>query len=237
MSEKKCITRNGLHGIWIFEFPVIIPHSSALLLLTFQCEEDGQIFFSLDDGSTKFTDLIQLVEFYQLNRGVLPCRLKHPCTIVALWPDFAYKQQTNCIFFFFFWKPDKSSPLMMSSGDLPVGGAQRKVGWGWVLIFFKIMFLVLLNSAEWCHYRGIIISTLLFWLQPEMHKNLIAIGIFNCSPLLLDENLFTFLHFYLLDVFIFKFPPAGLRTVPWSWQWHSAKLSDILHLPWEIPLG
>uniref|UniRef100_A0A8C7XW33 Growth factor receptor bound protein 10 n=1 Tax=Oryzias sinensis TaxID=183150 RepID=A0A8C7XW33_9TELE len=48
------------------------------------CEEDGQVFFSLDDGVTKFTDLIQLVEFYQLNRGVLPCKLKHPCTVVAL---------------------------------------------------------------------------------------------------------------------------------------------------------
>uniref|UniRef100_A0AAY5L6G4 Growth factor receptor-bound protein 10a n=1 Tax=Esox lucius TaxID=8010 RepID=A0AAY5L6G4_ESOLU len=47
-------------------------------------EEDGQMFFSLDEGSTKFTDLIHLVEFYQLNRGVLPCRLKHPCTAVAL---------------------------------------------------------------------------------------------------------------------------------------------------------
>lgn len=50
-----------------------------------QCEEDGQVFFSLDDGATKFTDLIQLVEFYQLNKGVLPCKLKHPCTVVALW--------------------------------------------------------------------------------------------------------------------------------------------------------
>uniref|UniRef100_A0A8D0D180 Growth factor receptor bound protein 10 n=1 Tax=Sander lucioperca TaxID=283035 RepID=A0A8D0D180_SANLU len=48
------------------------------------CEEDGQVFFSLDDGATKFTDLIQLVEFYQLNRGVLPCKLRHPCTVVAL---------------------------------------------------------------------------------------------------------------------------------------------------------
>ncbi|XP_030644622.1 growth factor receptor-bound protein 10 [Chanos chanos] len=47
-------------------------------------EEDGQMFFSLDDGSTKFTDLIHLVEFYQLNRGVLPCKLKHPCTVVTL---------------------------------------------------------------------------------------------------------------------------------------------------------
>ncbi|XP_047216856.1 growth factor receptor-bound protein 10 isoform X2 [Girardinichthys multiradiatus] len=48
------------------------------------CEEDGQVFLSLDDGVTKFTDLIQLVEFYQLNRGVLPSKLKHPCTVVAL---------------------------------------------------------------------------------------------------------------------------------------------------------
>ncbi|XDV39783.1 hypothetical protein PO909_008972 [Leuciscus waleckii] len=48
------------------------------------CEEDGQMFLSLDDGATKFTDLIQLVEFYTLNRGVLPCKLKHPCTTVAL---------------------------------------------------------------------------------------------------------------------------------------------------------
>ncbi|XP_061446023.1 growth factor receptor-bound protein 10 isoform X2 [Rhineura floridana] len=48
------------------------------------CEDEGQIFFSLDDGSTKFTDLIQLVEFYQLNKGVLPCKLKHHCIRVAL---------------------------------------------------------------------------------------------------------------------------------------------------------
>uniref|UniRef100_F6X276 Growth factor receptor bound protein 10 n=1 Tax=Ornithorhynchus anatinus TaxID=9258 RepID=F6X276_ORNAN len=48
------------------------------------CEDDGQMFFSLDDGNTKFTDLIQLVEFYQLNKGVLPCKLKHHCIRVAL---------------------------------------------------------------------------------------------------------------------------------------------------------
>ncbi|XP_056376305.1 growth factor receptor-bound protein 10 isoform X4 [Hyla sarda] len=48
------------------------------------CEEDGQMFFSLDDGNTKFTDLIQLVEFYQLNKGVLPCKLKYHCIRVAL---------------------------------------------------------------------------------------------------------------------------------------------------------
>ncbi|KAM3929789.1 growth factor receptor-bound protein 10 isoform 1-T1 [Leptodactylus fuscus] len=48
------------------------------------CEDDGQMFFSLDDGNTKFTDLIQLVEFYQLNKGVLPCKLKYHCIRVAL---------------------------------------------------------------------------------------------------------------------------------------------------------
>ncbi|XP_063778689.1 growth factor receptor-bound protein 10 isoform X2 [Pseudophryne corroboree] len=48
------------------------------------CEDDGQMFFSLDDGNTKFTDLIQLVEFYQLNKGVLPSKLKHHCIRVAL---------------------------------------------------------------------------------------------------------------------------------------------------------
>ncbi|XP_035866275.1 growth factor receptor-bound protein 10 isoform X1 [Phyllostomus discolor] len=48
------------------------------------CEDDGQVFFSLDDGNTKFSDLIQLVDFYQLNKGVLPCKLKHHCVRVAL---------------------------------------------------------------------------------------------------------------------------------------------------------
>nr|CAD7264733.1 unnamed protein product [Timema shepardi] len=35
------------------------------------------ICFSLDNGSTKFYDLLQLVEFYQLNAGCLPTRLTH----------------------------------------------------------------------------------------------------------------------------------------------------------------
>ncbi|KAJ8350713.1 hypothetical protein SKAU_G00258430 [Synaphobranchus kaupii] len=45
--------------------------------------DEGELFFSLD-GHTRFSDLIQLVEFYQLNRGVLPCRLKHHCSRIAL---------------------------------------------------------------------------------------------------------------------------------------------------------
>ncbi|XP_036110058.1 growth factor receptor-bound protein 14 isoform X1 [Molossus molossus] len=47
-------------------------------------EDDGEMFHTLDDGHTRFTDLIQLVEFYQLNKGVLPCKLKHYCARITL---------------------------------------------------------------------------------------------------------------------------------------------------------
>lgn len=50
-----------------------------------QVEESGELFYSLDDGHTRFTDLLQLVEFYQLNRGVLPSKLKHHCARITLW--------------------------------------------------------------------------------------------------------------------------------------------------------
>ncbi|KAJ8955536.1 hypothetical protein NQ318_001366 [Aromia moschata] len=45
--------------------------------------------FSLDSGVTKFYDILQLVEFYQLNAGCLPTRLTHyvvqnPNTVVSM---------------------------------------------------------------------------------------------------------------------------------------------------------
>ncbi|NXL06232.1 GRB7 protein, partial [Mesembrinibis cayennensis] len=49
-----------------------------------QSEEEGQLYFTMDDGQTRFADLIQLVEFHQINRGILPCKLRHYCTCVAL---------------------------------------------------------------------------------------------------------------------------------------------------------
>uniref|UniRef100_A0A8C5QWT8 Growth factor receptor bound protein 7 n=1 Tax=Leptobrachium leishanense TaxID=445787 RepID=A0A8C5QWT8_9ANUR len=52
--------------------------------LILPCEEEGKPYFSMDDGQTKFVDLIQLVEFHQINRGILPCTLKHYCTSVTL---------------------------------------------------------------------------------------------------------------------------------------------------------
>lgn len=35
------------------------------------------ICYTLDNGQTKFYDLLQLIEFYQLNTGSLPTRLTH----------------------------------------------------------------------------------------------------------------------------------------------------------------
>ncbi|NXS02375.1 GRB7 protein, partial [Oxylabes madagascariensis] len=49
-----------------------------------QSEEEGRLYFTMDDGQTRFADLIQLVEFHQINRGILPCKLRHYCTCVAL---------------------------------------------------------------------------------------------------------------------------------------------------------
>jgi len=45
-----------------------------------QIELDGQMFVSLDGGHTKFSDLLQLVEFYQINAGGLPTTLSYYVT-------------------------------------------------------------------------------------------------------------------------------------------------------------
>ena len=43
--------------------------------LCFQLEDNGEFVYSMDGGQTKFIDLIQLIEFYQLNASGLPCQL------------------------------------------------------------------------------------------------------------------------------------------------------------------
>ncbi|KAM5157243.1 growth factor receptor-bound protein 10 isoform 2-T2 [Mantella aurantiaca] len=93
-ESQTIIKQQGLvDGLFLLRDSQSNPKAFALTLCHHQkikhfqilpCEDDGQLFFSLDDGNTKFTDLIQLVEFYQLNKGVLPCKLKHHCIIVAL---------------------------------------------------------------------------------------------------------------------------------------------------------
>ncbi|XP_016289153.1 growth factor receptor-bound protein 14 isoform X3 [Monodelphis domestica] len=71
-SNPKTFVLSLSHGRKIKHFQII------------PLEDDGEMFHTLDDGHTRFTDLIQLVEFYQLNKGVLPCKLKHYCSRIAL---------------------------------------------------------------------------------------------------------------------------------------------------------
>lgn len=72
---------------YAIEYDCLSGYLALLTSLSFfllQVEDDGEMFHTLDDGHTRFTDLIQLVEFYQLNKGVLPCKLKHYCARIAL---------------------------------------------------------------------------------------------------------------------------------------------------------
>ncbi|XP_008435418.1 growth factor receptor-bound protein 7 [Poecilia reticulata] len=46
--------------------------------------EDGKKYLTLDDGKTRFIDLLQLVEFHQINKGALPVCLTRPCICVPL---------------------------------------------------------------------------------------------------------------------------------------------------------
>ncbi|XP_074857336.1 growth factor receptor-bound protein 14 isoform X3 [Carettochelys insculpta] len=71
-SNPKTFVLSMSHGLKIKHFQIV------------PLEDDGKPFYTLDDGHTRFTDLIQLVEFYQLNKGVLPCKLKHYCARIAL---------------------------------------------------------------------------------------------------------------------------------------------------------
>ncbi|KAK9530834.1 hypothetical protein VZT92_012313 [Zoarces viviparus] len=52
--------------------------------LVIPCEDDGRKYYTMDDGVTLFIDLLQLVDFHQINKGILPVCLKHPCVCVAL---------------------------------------------------------------------------------------------------------------------------------------------------------
>ncbi|OXB77054.1 UNVERIFIED_CONTAM: hypothetical protein H355_007701 [Colinus virginianus] len=71
-SNPKTFVLSLSHGLKIKHFQIV------------PLEDDGKLFYTLDDGHTRFTDLIQLVEFYQLNKGVLPCKLKHYCARIPL---------------------------------------------------------------------------------------------------------------------------------------------------------
>ncbi|XP_050975160.1 growth factor receptor-bound protein 14 isoform X1 [Labeo rohita] len=93
-EAQKLITQQGLiDGVFLVRDSQSNPRTFVLSLCHTQkikhfqivpVEENSELFYSLDDGHTRFTDLLQLVEFYQLNRGVLPCKLKHHCARITL---------------------------------------------------------------------------------------------------------------------------------------------------------
>ncbi|XP_078280548.1 growth factor receptor-bound protein 7-like [Rhinoraja longicauda] len=92
-AHRLIVQHGHIDGVFLMRESQRTPKSFVLTLshhhktkhfLVAPCEEDGQMFFTVDTGQTRFSDLIQLVDFYQINRGALPCSLKHYCTRVAL---------------------------------------------------------------------------------------------------------------------------------------------------------
>ncbi|CAL8321408.1 unnamed protein product [Merluccius merluccius] len=93
-EAQRMITQQGLvDGVFLLRDSQSNPNTFVLSLCHLQrikhfqilpVEEEEEMFYSLDDGQTRFTDLIQLVDFHQLNRGVLPCKLRHPCARLSL---------------------------------------------------------------------------------------------------------------------------------------------------------
>lgn len=81
------ITEHGLvDGVFLVRESYSLPDTFVLSLCHShhvkhcqinKVESDGQLYYSLDGGRTKFLDLIQLVDFYQLNAAGLPTRLTY----------------------------------------------------------------------------------------------------------------------------------------------------------------
>ncbi|KAM4697472.1 growth factor receptor-bound protein 14 [Rhinophrynus dorsalis] len=93
-EAQKLIFQQGLvEGVFLVRDSQSTPKSFVLSMCHGQkikhfqivpIEDEGDRFYTLDDGHTRFTDLTQLVEFYQLNKGILPCKLKHYCTQITV---------------------------------------------------------------------------------------------------------------------------------------------------------
>ncbi|XP_075685490.1 growth factor receptor-bound protein 14 isoform X3 [Rhinoderma darwinii] len=92
-EAQKLIHQQGLvNGVFLVRDSQSTPKSFVLSLCYGQkvkhfqilpIEDEGELFYTLDEGHTRFTDLTQFVEFHQLNKGILPCTLKHYCTRVT----------------------------------------------------------------------------------------------------------------------------------------------------------
>ena len=99
---------------------------------TLQDAVDGCVTYSLDDGRTRFFDLLQMVEFYQLNRGTLSHRLTHYIinkeTATALGYDVTKKpaqkiSATNCS-----GASDTNAAASAASPGLPKNGSAAPLG-------------------------------------------------------------------------------------------------------------
>jgi hypothetical protein len=51
------------------------PYHVPIMPMTMSTPTNSKVIYSLDEGKTKFFDLLQLVEFYQLNKGTLNTKL------------------------------------------------------------------------------------------------------------------------------------------------------------------
>ncbi|XP_018423357.1 PREDICTED: growth factor receptor-bound protein 14 isoform X1 [Nanorana parkeri] len=93
-EAQKLICQQGLvNGVFLVRDSQSAPKSFVLSMCHGQkikhfqispIEDGGELYYTLDEGHTRFTDLTQLVEFHQLNKGILPCTLKHYCTRVTV---------------------------------------------------------------------------------------------------------------------------------------------------------
>uniref|UniRef100_A0A3Q2Q4F9 SH2 domain-containing protein n=1 Tax=Fundulus heteroclitus TaxID=8078 RepID=A0A3Q2Q4F9_FUNHE len=92
-AQRLIIQQGFIDGVFLLRDSQSNPKTFVLSLCHMQkikhfqiipVDDEGEMYYTLDDGHTRFTDLIQLVEFYQLNRGTLPCRLKHHCIRITL---------------------------------------------------------------------------------------------------------------------------------------------------------
>lgn len=67
-------SKNASNFVLSFVHDTKIKHCNIRKIID---SDESTICFSIDDGKTKFYDLKQLIEFYQLNAYFLPCKLKY----------------------------------------------------------------------------------------------------------------------------------------------------------------
>ncbi|XP_056435907.1 growth factor receptor-bound protein 14 isoform X1 [Gadus macrocephalus] len=92
-AQRLIIQQGQVDGLFLLRDSQSNPNTFVLSLCHLQrirhfqilpVDNDGEMFYSLDDGQTRFADLVQLVDFHRLNRGVLPSQLRHHCARLAL---------------------------------------------------------------------------------------------------------------------------------------------------------